>query len=168
MEILISDSEKILINSIANASKNLGVKSYIIGGYVRDKVMKRPSKDMDIVCIGDGIALAKELSKLLGVTREIVIFKRFGTAMVKHNEFELEFVGARKESYNFDSRKPVVESGSFQDDLNRRDFTINTLAIELKQDDDLRIVDTFGGLKHIEQKLIKTPLDPDITFSDDP
>ena len=168
MELLISDSEKKLIDSIAGASKNLGLKSYIIGGYVRDKVLRRPSKDIDIVCIGDGIALAKELSKLLGVTREIVIFKRFGTAMVKHNEFELEFVGARKESYNFDSRKPVVESGSFQDDLNRRDFTINTLAIELKQDDDLRIVDTFGGLDHIEQKLIITPLDPDITFSDDP
>ena len=168
MELLSSDNEKTVIDKIAVAAKMLDIDAYIIGGYVRDKILDRPSKDIDIVCIGDGIILAKEVSKLLGIKRDIAIFKRFGTAMIKYGDIELEFVGARKESYSPDSRKPIVKPGSFQDDLNRRDFTINTLAIDLKQSDNYKIIDTFGGLEHINQKLIKTPLDPDITFSDDP
>ncbi len=168
MELLISDSEKQIVKKIAQAARNLKLDAYIIGGYVRDKVLDRPSKDIDIVCIGDGIALAKEVSKLLGIKREIAIFKRFGTAMIKYNKLEVEFVGARKESYTRDSRKPQVKPGSFKDDLNRRDFTINTLAIELKRSDTYNIIDTFDGLEHISKKIIKTPLDPDTTFSDDP
>jgi len=168
MKLLSSENEKKVINKISDAAKNLNIDAYIIGGYVRDKILNRPSKDIDIVCIGDGILLAKEVSKLLGVKRDISIFKRFGTAMVKYQNFELEFVGARKESYSQDSRKPHVKPGSFQDDLNRRDFTINALAIDLQHSDSYDIIDTFGGLEHLDQKLIKTPLDPNITFSDDP
>lgn len=168
MKLHISENEKHIIDQIAIAAKTINVDAYIIGGYVRDKVMNRPSKDLDIVCLGSGIELAKESSRLLGVSKNITIFKRFGTAMINKNGFEVEFVGARKESYNKNSRNPIVKPGSFQDDLNRRDFTINTLALDLKDIDNLNIIDTFGGLEDIEQKKIITPLDPDITFSDDP
>lgn len=168
MQIEIKDKEKYIIEKIAQAAKDINVKAYVIGGYVRDKILNRPSKDIDVVCLGDGIKLAKQVAMSMGIKSGVSIFKRFGTAMIKSNGFELEFVGARKESYNYDSRKPIVEPGSFQDDLNRRDFTINTFALELNSDNFTEVIDTFGGLEHLEQKKIITPLDPDITFSDDP
>jgi len=168
MTIEIKDKEKYIIEKIAQAAKEINVKAYIIGGYVRDKVLDRPSKDIDVVCLGDGIKLATHVAKIMGIKTGVSIFKRFGTAMIKNNGFELEFVGARKESYNFDSRKPIVEPGTFQDDLNRRDFTINTFALELNSNNFTEIIDTFDGLNDLKQKRIITPLDPDITFSDDP
>jgi len=140
----------------------------VVGGYVRDRLLGRPSKDMDIVCVGSGIQLAREIATLLRPIPRVVIYKRFGTAMLKHKDLEIEFVGARKESYRADSRKPTVENGTLEDDQNRRDFTINALAVSLNPDSFGEIIDPFGGLHHLEQKLIKTPLAPDRTFSDDP
>ena len=163
-----SEIEIVIFNAIAKVANSLKIEAYVIGGFVRDKVLKRPSKDMDIVCVGDGIDLALNVAKELKIKQKVTVFKRFGTAMIKYKDIEIEFVGARKESYNHDSRKPYVKPGSFLDDINRRDFTINTFAINLNQGDFGKIIDTFEGLKHLEQKKIITPLGPDITFSDDP
>tara|TARA_R110002050_G_scaffold100580_1_gene208075 strand:- start:4942 stop:6396 length:1455 start_codon:yes stop_codon:yes gene_type:complete len=154
---------------ISEASEELGVDCYVIGGFVRDYLLKRGSaKDIDIVAIGSGIELAKKVANKLTGKPEVSIFKHFGTAMVKHKGIELEFVGARKESYHEDSRKPVVEDGSLEDDQKRRDFTINALAISLNKSDYGTLLDPFNGIEDLENKLIRTPLEPGITYSDDP
>lgn len=153
---------------ISEASEALGVKSFVIGGFVRDLILKRPSKDIDIVAIGSGIELAEKVATLTGNNNKVKVFKNFGTAMLHFGDYEIEFVGARKESYRADSRKPLVENGTLEDDQKRRDFTINALAISLNKDTYGNLIDPFDGLKDIENKIIKTPLDPDITFSDDP
>lgn len=144
-----------------------GMEAYVIGGYVRDMLLQRPSKDIDIVVHGNGIALAEEAARRLGGLK-LSVFKNFGTAMFRYKGMEIEFVGARKESYLADSRKPIVEEGSFEDDRKRRDFTINAMSVSLNRADYGQLVDPFGGLQHLENRLIKTPLDPGITFSDDP
>jgi len=141
---------------------------YVIGGYVRDLIMNRPSKDVDIVVIGNGIELAEKFAKKLPGKPKVTVFKRFGTAMFKFDGIEYEFVGARKESYSPDSRKPAVEEGTLQEDQNRRDLTINALAISLHPESFGKLLDPFGGLQDIKDKIIRTPLNPDITFSDDP
>ncbi len=154
---------------IARAAIDLEVECYIVGGYVRDLVLNRPSKDIDILCVGNGIALAEKVGSLLGLSKEkIIVFKNFGTAMLHADNFELEFVGARKESYRSDSRKPIVEDGTMSDDQNRRDFTINAMSISLNGSNFGELIDPFGGLLDIENKIIKTPLNPKITFADDP
>ncbi len=144
------------------------LQGYVIGGYVRDSLLKRQSKDIDIVVVGSGIELAKSLAKKLGKKGRITVYKNFGTAMLRYDDLELEFVGARKESYNADSRKPVVENGTLEDDLNRRDFTINAMAVSLNEESFGELLDPFDGQGDLEKKLIRTPLDPDITYSDDP
>lgn len=154
-----------LIGSIADEAQQ---PCYVIGGYVRDIFLNRPSKDIDIVTLGSGIDLATALTKRLGKGAYLSVFKNFGTAQVKYKNLEIEFVGARKESYNRNSRKPVVENGTLADDQNRRDFTINALAICLNKKHFGELIDPFGGLTDLENKIIRTPLDPDITFSDDP
>lgn len=158
--------EEILL-AVQSAADVIGVDAYVIGGYVRDKILQRPTQDVDVVAIGDGIQLAKAVAQELQVGRP-QIFKNFGTAMIRYKEIEVEFVGARKESYNRNSRKPIVESGTLEDDQNRRDFTINAMAIALNKLHYGKFLDPFGGLADIERRLIKTPLDPDTTFSDDP
>jgi poly(A) polymerase len=158
-----------IFSKIAQAAKTSGVRSYVIGGYVRDLILQRPSKDIDIVCVGSGIALAEALAKSIDAEHvHLSVFKNFGTAQVKFDDFEIEFVGARRESYRTDSRKPIVEDGTLEDDQNRRDFTINALAISLNDSDYGDILDPFDGLGDLRRKLIRTPLDPKITFSDDP
>ncbi len=144
------------------------MECYVVGGYVRDLFLQRPSKDIDIVVVGSGIAMAKALGKRLGQGAHLSVFKNFGTAQLKFGNTELEFVGARKESYTHDSRKPIVEDGTLEDDQNRRDFTINALAVCLNQARFGELVDPFGGIEDMKERTIRTPLDPDITFSDDP
>ena len=154
---------------IAIASQELKLESYVIGGFVRDLILKRDfKKDIDIVAVGSGIELALKVSSLLPKKPKVQVFKTYGTAMLNFEGIEIEFVGARKESYNFDSRNPVVENGTLQDDQNRRDFTINALAISLNKENYGELLDPFDGLTDLENKTIKTPLDPDITYSDDP
>jgi poly(A) polymerase len=153
---------------VAEAAQELGLETYIIGGYVRDMLLKRPSKDVDFMCIGSGIDLATNVAARLGDKVNVTVFKSFGTAMIHWDGFDLEFVGARKESYRFESRKPLVEDGTLQDDQNRRDFTINALAISLNSNNFGELLDPFGGLNDLKKKIIRTPLSPDITFSDDP
>lgn len=153
---------------ISEAAEELGVEVYVIGGYVRDIFLNRPSKDIDVVAVGSGIELAKRVAKKIGRGAYLSVFKNFGTAQVKAGDLELEFVGARKESYSHDSRKPVVEDGTLEDDQNRRDFTINALALCLNKERYGELVDPFGGLEDMDELTIRTPLDPDITFSDDP
>ena len=172
---LYSDAElaEILDNDIfhliGDAADHLGLECYVVGGYVRDIFLERPSNDIDVVVVGSGIALAKEVKKRFGRKAHLSVFKNFGTAQVKVGEdIELEFVGARRESYSHDSRKPVVEDGTLADDQNRRDFTINAMAICLNNDRFGQLVDPFDGLYDLEDGIIRTPLDPDITFSDDP
>lgn len=153
---------------IQEAADEVGVEAYVIGGYVRDIFLYRPSKDIDVVAVGSGIELAKAVAKKLGKKATLSVFRNFGTAQVKLGDMELEFVGARKESYSHDSRKPVVENGTLEDDQNRRDFTINALALCLNKDRFGELVDPFGGMDDMDNLIIRTPLDPDITFSDDP
>lgn len=143
-------------------------ESYVIGGYVRDLLLGRQSKDIDVVCVGSGIGLAKKVANRLPGKANLSVFKNFGTAQVKYKDQEVEFVGARKESYRNDSRKPIVEDGTLKDDQERRDFTINALAISLNQERFGELVDPFEGISDLKKKVIKTPLDPSITFSDDP
>ncbi len=157
-----------LFEQVTKLATEENVKVYVIGGFVRDYFLKRPSKDIDFVIIGNGIDFANKLALSLKSTSEVIVFKNFGTAMFKYNELELEFVGARKESYDRNSRKPIVENGTLQEDQDRRDFTINALAISLNKENLFDVLDSFGGLSDLENKIIKTPLDPDITFSDDP
>ena len=154
---------------IAKASQELNLESYVIGGFVRDLILKREfKKDIDIVTVGSGIELALKVSSLIPRKPKVQVFKTYGTAMLDFEGIEIEFVGARKESYNFESRNPVVENGTLQDDQNRRDFTINALAISLNTKNYGDLLDPFDGLIDLDNKIIKTPLDPDITFSDDP
>lgn len=154
---------------IAQASQELNIESYVIGGFVRDYLLQRDfKKDIDIVAIGSGIDLALKVSQLLPNNPKVQVFKNYGTAMLRHKDIDIEFVGARKESYNQDSRNPIVENGTLEDDQNRRDFTINALAFSLNKKNYGELVDPFNGLLDLENKIIKTPLNPDITYSDDP
>ena len=156
-----------VFSEISNVSKKMNQPAFVIGGYVRDLLINRSSNDIDIVTLGSGINLAQELGKKIK-SNKVSIFKNFGTAMIKKEDCELQFVGARKESYNKDSRNPIVENGTLEDDQKRRDFTINALAIGLNKNDKGVLIDPFDGISDLENKIIKTPLDPDITFSDDP
>ena len=154
---------------ISKASQELNIKSYVIGGFVRDLILDRDfKKDIDIVAVGSGIDLALKVSELLPNKPKVQVFKTYGTAMLRFEDTEIEFVGARKESYHFESRNPVVENGTLEDDQNRRDFTINALALSLNKVNFGELSDPFNGLADMKNKIIKTPLDPDITFSDDP
>ncbi|MFB6454797.1 CCA tRNA nucleotidyltransferase [Chitinophaga sp. Hz27] len=168
MDIPCSLQERKVLEKIALAAKDLGVPAYLIGGFVRDKLLNRRTKDMDIVCVGDGIALAHKVAQNLGPDIHVNFFKTYGTAQVKWHDFEIEFVGARKESYQRESRNPEVTAGTLQDDQNRRDFTINALAISLREEDYGSLLDPFNGLEDLEAKIIRTPLEPAQTFSDDP
>jgi len=157
-----------IFKKVSEAAKNLNIDAYVVGGFVRDQILGRPSKDIDFVCVGNGIDLAKQTAKLISPKINVNYFKNFGTAQFVWNGWEFEFVGARKESYQRDSRKPIVEEGTLEDDQNRRDFTINALAASLNETTFGNVIDPFGGLVDLDKKIIKTPLDPDITFSDDP
>ena len=158
-----------IFDVISQASQELSLESYVIGGFVRDLILNRDfKKDIDIVAVGSGIELALKVSELLPNKPKVQVFKNYGTAMLRYKEIDIEFVGARKESYTQDSRNPLVENGTLQDDQNRRDFTINALALSLNANNYGDLVDPFDGLKDIAKKTLKTPLDPDITFSDDP
>ena len=169
MEINCTEKELFLLKKVANAAEALGVETYLIGGFVRDKILGRETKDADIVCVGDGIELAKEVAKQFNPVPSVDYFKNFGTAHIRiNNEFDIEFVGARKESYRIDSRKPEVEPGTVEDDQDRRDFTMNALAISLNKENYGKLIDPFSGLKDIDNKIIRTPLAPSQTFSDDP
>ncbi len=159
---------KPIFNVVSQASKEVGVESYVVGGYVRDLVLQRPSKDIDFVCVGSGIKLAEEVARALGKDAKLSVFKTYGTAAIHHNGYEYEFVGARKESYKKDSRNPVVEDGTLEDDQNRRDFTINAMALSLAEDSYGQLVDPFNGMEDLRNMIIRTPLEPGITFSDDP
>jgi len=157
-----------LFKTISNCADQLGLDCYVIGGFVRDYFLKRESKDVDIVVVGSGIEMAKLVSKALKITSEIKIFKTYGTAMLRYSNFEIEFVGARKESYSTKSRNPKISEGTLEDDIKRRDFTINSLAISLNKKNYGELIDQHNGLDDIESKIIKTPLDPNVTFNDDP
>ena len=157
-----------IFHQISRAADSLQLECYVVGGYVRDLFLERPSNDIDVVVVGSGIQVAEALKGQLGKSAHLSVFRNFGTAQVKYKGTEVEFVGARKESYRHDSRKPVVEDGTLEDDQNRRDFTINALAVCLNQDRFGQLVDPFDGLADMEDGIIRTPLDPDITFSDDP
>ena len=160
--------DKDIFHQISRAADSLHAECYVVGGYVRDLFLERPSGDIDVVVVGSGIQVADALKKQLGRKAHISVFRNFGTAQVKYKGLEVEFVGARKESYSHDSRKPVVENGTLEDDQNRRDFTINALAVCLNGDRFGQLVDPFDGIRDLEEGIIATPLDPDITFSDDP
>jgi poly(A) polymerase len=167
MNICLNDK---IFGTLCTVFTSENVKAYVIGGWVRDCILKRdhPEKDIDIVVVGSGIEMAKKAAKYIGPRIKVSVFRNFGTAMFRYNEYEIEFVGARKESYDRGSRKPVVEDGTLEDDLMRRDFTINALAISLNQETYGEFLDPFGGMEDMKNKVIKTPLDPDKTFSDDP
>ena len=167
---LISNSkiEDPVLKMVGETADQMGLECYVIGGWVRDLILHRPSDDIDIVVVGSGISLAEAVAKQLGKGAHLSVFKTYGTAQVKRGEMELEFVGARKESYTRDSRNPVVENGTLQEDQNRRDFTINAMAICLNKERYGELLDPFDGIGDLERCIIRTPLDPDITFSDDP
>lgn len=165
----ISALENPIFRTISKAASNLNLESYVIGGYVRDYLLNRgDAKDIDIVAVGSGIELAEQVSKILPGKPKVSVFKNYGTAMLKSGGIELEFVGARTESYSEESRNPAVENGTLEDDQNRRDFTINALALSLSENNFGELIDPFDGIKDLKNKIIRTPLDPDITYSDDP
>ncbi len=168
MEIVCSDKEKEIFEKIGHAARLLDMAAFLIGGFVRDKIIGRPTKDADIVCMGDGIALAAKVAQQFHPKPHVSFFKNFGTAHIRVDDFDIEFVGARKESYQAESRKPTVLPGSLEEDQNRRDFTINALAISLNDHGFGDLVDPFEGLSDIQNKVIRTPLEPVQTFSDDP
>jgi len=157
-----------IIETVTEEADKLQVDAYVVGGYVRDIFLNRPSKDIDVVCVGSGIKLAEAVAGSFGKKASVAVFKTFGTAQVKYQDRSIEFVGARKESYNRRSRKPVVEDGTLEEDLNRRDFTMNAMAIRINKEGFGNLIDPFNGLDDLENLRIRTPLDPDITFSDDP
>jgi poly(A) polymerase len=167
MNICLNDN---IFRTLSEVVTSANAEAYVIGGWVRDCILKRehPGKDIDIVVIGSGIEIARKVAKELNPRIKITVFRNFGTAMFKYNDFELEFVGARKESYDRSSRKPVVENGTLEDDQKRRDFTINALAISINKETYGELLDPFGGIDDLKNKIIRTPLDPDKTFSDDP
>jgi poly(A) polymerase len=169
MDISITSKEEAIIKKVAQAAEALGMETYLIGGFVRDKILGRETMDADFVCSGDALELAKAVANQFTPLPKVDHFKNFGTAHIKtNNGFDLEFVGARKESYDFNSRKPAVEAGTIKDDQDRRDFTMNALAISLNKNDHGKLIDPFNGVSDIENKIIRTPLDPLQTFSDDP
>ncbi len=168
MDINCTDKELFVLKKIAHAAEELGLPCYLIGGFVRDKILERETKDIDIVCVGDGIGLADKVAQKFNPRPEVNFFKNFGTAQIKFSDMEIEFVGARKESYSHDSRKPDVEMGTLEDDQNRRDFTINAMAISLNKEDFGKLLDPFNGMADLGKKNIQTPLAPAQTFSDDP
>ena len=157
-----------IFKTVSEIADQLNQETYVIGGFVRDIILNRPSQDIDIVTIGSGIRLSELVARKLGPSIQVSVFKNFGTAMLKYQSLEVEFVGARKESYNENSRKPIVEDGTLEEDQNRRDFTINALAICLNNNRYGELIDPFGGMDDISGKIIRTPLEPGITFSDDP
>ncbi len=157
-----------IFRTVGEVADQQGVEAYVVGGYVRDILLKRPSSDVDFVVVGSGIDFAQKVAAKLGRGVSVTVFQNFGTARINYDDLELEFVGARKESYHTDSRKPVVEGGTLQDDQNRRDFTINALAISVNKDRFGVLVDPFNGVEDLKRKVIRTPLDPEITFNDDP
>ena len=165
---LSSSLEHSIFKKIGTVADQQSLETYVVGGYVRDLILERPSKDVDFVCVGSGIELAQAVAKELGPRVNVNVFKNFGTAQITYGELDLEFVGARKESYRTESRKPIVEDGSLEDDQKRRDFTINALALSLNKNNFGELVDPFDGTGDIKRKIIRTPQDPVITFSDDP
>ncbi|HQV78257.1 MAG TPA: HD domain-containing protein [Chitinophagales bacterium] len=168
MRIELTDREQFILQIIENSANALQIQAFAVGGFVRDKLINRTCKDIDIVCVGSGIELAKKVAENLHPKPKVAFFKNFGTAQLKLHDIELEFVGARKESYRRESRKPIVENGTLEDDQNRRDFTINALAIHLSNEKMGEIIDPFNGLDDLKNGIIKTPLNPSITFDDDP
>ncbi|MBA3828549.1 MAG: HD domain-containing protein [Taibaiella sp.] len=168
MDIVCSTEEQALFERISSIAQGMQVHCYLVGGFVRDKILGRDTKDADIVCTGDGIALAQAVAASYPNRPQVNFFKTFGTAQFKLNGFDVEFVGARKESYSSDSRKPEVSEGTIEDDQRRRDFTINAMAISLNKENYGRLIDPFNGMEDLRNKILRTPLDPDITFSDDP
>ena len=156
-----------MFRTVAEAAEELGLKAFVVGGYVRNLILGKSSKDIDFVCVGSGISLAQKVAEKIGDTR-VNVFKNYGTAMLRYRDLDLEFVGARKESYREDSRNPIVEDGTLEDDQNRRDFTINAMAISLNREDWGNLSDPFDGVGDLKNKMIRTPLAPDVTFSDDP
>ncbi len=157
-----------IFHQISTLADELQLECYVVGGYVRDLFLERPSTDIDVVVVGSGIQIAEALARKLGKGAHLSVFKNFGTAQVKYKDYEVEFVGARKESYQRDSRKPIVEDGTLEDDQNRRDFTINAMAVCMNKDRFGELIDPFGGMSDLKEGIIRTPLDPDVTFSDDP
>lgn len=157
-----------IFHTVGHAADTLGREAYVVGGYVRDLILNRHSKDIDFVTVGSGIELAQEVARMLGPKTKVNVYRNFGTAQVHQGQLELEFVGARRESYHRESRNPIVEDGTLEDDISRRDFTINAMALCVNEDRFGELVDMFDGMGDIERRTIRTPLDPDVTFSDDP
>ncbi len=168
MEINCTAKELFVLKKIANAAASLNLETYVIGGFVRDKLLGRPTKDADIVCVGDGIQLAHAVAERFSPKPSVAFYKNFGTAAIRIDDLEVELVGARKESYRYHSRNPEVQPGTLEEDQHRRDFSINSLAVSLNEGDYGKLVDPFNGKKDLEQKIIRTPLEPGQTFSDDP
>lgn len=168
MQIQFTNREQELLQLIAKCADIINVKAFAVGGFVRDKILNRPCKDIDVVCLGSGIELAKKVAENITPKPYVSYFKNFGTAQIKLHDIEIEFVGARKESYRRESRKPIVEDGTLEDDQNRRDFTINTLAIHLTNEKFGEIIDPFNGIEDLKNEILRTPLNPEITFDDDP
>ena len=160
--------DKRIFRIISSVAEEKGIETYVIGGYVRDSILGLPSPDIDIVCVGNGVLFANDVASQMGKNIKVTVFKNFGTARIKYEGSEVEFVGARKESYSSDSRKPIVENGSLQEDLNRRDFTINSLGLSLNKNNFGELLDPFNGVDDLNKRLIQTAMEPGLTFSDDP